>query len=579
VKNTSESFTAKYGIALVLSFLFIFILGIVALIKMDLSFLPRHTEPVLTIVTDYPDMDPELIEKIITKPIEGLLKDVRGIENFYSLSSRGRSRIVVYLYEGQNIDTTGILIEDKLRHISDDFPLEVRKPLVYKYNTDDSPVAIYALSSPMLDRDELSSHLENQLKPNLLSIEGVANVELVGESIEDYFIDLDYDHMLTGGLDFESFFQTVLANNTEAAPGDLETNNDRTRITFPNRYEDPFALTVYSYLLDGRVVPGEGLLRVRRNRREPERVSRVNNVDSMTLYLFRRDDAHLLRLDHQVRQKLLAEPEVEARVLHSEAEEFRSLVGQLVICLVVAGVGILVVVFLLYRRSLYALLIFSAIPLSLAGTIAVLFLFGRSLNLMTLAGLAIGVGMCVDSSMIFVDTFAVVTEGRRTGMAGASLITVERVRRPIILFTVTTIAVFLPLWFSPGQDYSMYGDFALSVSAMLAVSSLYSLLFIPAVIATFSRNAHGQFHGHEHPGDTSRRKTDARTKGIGRIGILRGIARPLMPPVRRRGWKRPMLFLSGLCIVSGLSILFFILSETDRVDPIRDHDVEVVYEF
>lgn len=590
-----------HDVAIILAFVFILALGAFSLFTIDVAFLPRHREPVLTILTDYYGMEPRAIEEIITRPLEGILKEIEGVTSFHSFSQKGKSKILVFLDRREDANRKAVLVKDRIFSIADSFPEEAHEPAVYTYNTDDSPVMIIALSpasrsdgegdrfgegsgaGAFSDRTavvELGALAEQRVKPELLSVEGIANVEIAGAGRDDYFIELDYENIarlagerFVGGRKeggspwggFEELFTSIAEGNVSIPLGNLKGEHGLLPVSFPNKYRDLSILPRYPFRLGGELVPGSTLFSVSRRKREDETFSLVHNDPSVTLYVYRRDFANILQIENQVRAVLRRwTGTFSARVIYNQAGVFRDLLKQLFIGALAASFCVFVLVLFFYRRLTLAWLVFVTIPLCAGCTLALLALFGRSVNVMSLAGLIVGIGTCVDNTIVAVEYM--LFSGRVRDCLARSM---AKIHRPVLSSTITTVIVFIPLSFIGGL--SLYTDFALSISAMLLSSYAVSILFVPTFVK--------RFVGARVPGLFAGRGTAYNTPS-GRMRLRRdGTLGGFFLWVARSSFRRPAQVLAAFFAVSGAFTYLFIRLEPEDVPPLKENEFELSYEF
>jgi HAE1 family hydrophobic/amphiphilic exporter-1 len=543
-------------IAVVLIFIFIMALGIFSFSTIKVTFMPRHTDPVLTVITEYYGMEPDLIEDIITRPIENILKEINGIKNIYSFSARGRSKIIVYLDQKEDADRKAVIIKDKIQHISARFPAEVREPAVYRYNTEDRPVMIIALSSETQDIDELSIYAENLLKPELLSVDGVANIELSGSFKEEYIIEQKYGNITRLKGDYEDVFEGIVKNNISTPPGNFKDENAMYTVKFPNRYVDLMALPEYPVLIGKNLVEGSEIFSVKKQLREDDKISLINNEPALTVYIFKKDFSNILEIETGVIRALKKwEDLFEYRYVYNQSDGFRDLLLQLEIGVAAAVLCIFIIVLLFYRKFSLSFMTIATIPICFAGTLLFLKLFSRSLNIMTLSGIIVGTGASVDNTLIMLES---VRGNLRTKTVDNALLkSMKEVNRSLLSATLTTVVVFIPLFFIDRSKVSLYADFALSVSTMLIMSYLIAIYFVPAFIKRFlfkTRVFEYSVHGNREFG-----------------AIYRFVVGNVI--------SRPVFTLGAFLLLTGGFVYFFAALNYKDVSPLKNNRFEFFYEF
>ncbi|MGQ9615555.1 MAG: efflux RND transporter permease subunit [Spirochaetota bacterium] len=559
----------NHDISIILAFIFLFVLGAVSVIKMPVTSLPRYTEPVLTIVTDFEGRAPSTIEELITRPIEYMLKEVEGIEKFYSFSRKGSSKVVLYLDEGEDIDRKAVMIQDSLYHLSEIFPPDVHQPVIHRYNTDDRPLMIISLIPKGVSDREFELFVEQKLKPQLQSVEGVAFVELSGFGLKEYVIDQKFENIVRMNGNSGSIFEGVVKRNHSSTAGSLKTEYLDIPVNFIGRYRDILSLPFYPLFLDGGVVFGYDLFSVEKRKRGRDELSLVNNSWSFTVYLFGKDFSNILGIDREVRRILKrCEGELSCEYLFNQAESLRDLIRQLEISVALAMLFVFLILLLFYRGCSLAALVVVTVPICISGTLLLMRLFQRSLNLMTLAALVVGVGICVDNTIIMTESiYGNFTGNFRENFEAMSLknllrSTMSRSAKPIFSSTLTTVVVFLPVFYFRGSGVSLYTDFALTISMMLFISLLVSSIFIPCFMNRF-------YDIKAFEASLVRRRERFETNAVSRfiLILLRGV-------LRRPKCVAVLFFLS-----SGVFCYLFLSLDYEEISPVKENTAEIFYEF
>jgi len=565
MKNNIFKRILSFDISIILIFLFMLVFGIVCLFRIKVSLLPRHSEPVLTIITEYYGMEPDIIEEIITRPIESLLKSVKGIKNFYSFSYRGRSKIIVYLDPEEDIDRKALLIKDKIYHISNKFPKEFHEPAIYRYNTEDKPVMIISLSSNTYPIDELYNLVNLKLKPELLAVDGVANVEIAGSKKQEYFIEKNYEGLARWGKNYETIFKEIVKNNVSSPLGSIKNGNNLINITYPNTYNNLLSLNYNIYSFFDRTVYGNDLFLIKKLPRDNERISIIDNKPALTLYIFKKDFSSILEIENHVKQVFNAyKKDISKKYIFNQAENFRNLLKQLKIALIISVICVFTVVFLFYKDLFLSFLVISTIPFCLGATFVFLKLGSKSLNLMTLSGIIVGIGISVDNTLIMVEVIK--SNIKYQTLDNTLVISMDSANRPILASTLTTVIVFLPLFYINSSTISLYSDFALTVAVMLFWSYLTSILFFPSFIKRFYGD---RITGLKGSNFFNNRKLDNIKNHILSLPVT----------IVKRVLDHSNLIICGFFVVIGAFIFLFIKLEYENIHPLKEKTEELYFEF
>ncbi len=614
----------KNDLTILLLFFSLFTLGLFFLSRMTVSSMPRHSRPSLTIITDYYGMEPETIEHVITRPLERVMKESRGVKGLDSLSLKGRSRIVVSLDPAADVDIEAVLLMDRIYHVSRNFPKDVRDPVLYRYNTDDSPALIVSLTKRGQSDEELHRLVETRIRQELLSIDGVANVEIAGPGKKDYFIVQDYENMSRLDGDFDAAFENVVFGNVSVPLGILKNEADVLALDFPNAYENLFALPAYPGVVRGNIVSGYDLFSVRKIKREDVPISYVNNLQSPILYIFKKDFSSILPVDRSVRRALERWNSVfSCTYLYDQAKGFKNLLMQLLAGSAAANVCIFVLLIIFYKRFLYVWPVMTTIPICLSGTLALTAAFGMGMNIMTLSALIVGTAVCVNNTLIVVEPFQKAMKRgsgevrKETGTActpafrsseaveateaGSSAHTssthqacrvasscktwsrktpqnstadciisgiMARVYRPILASTVTTVVAFLPLFYINGAAVSLYADFARTISLMLVLSCLVSLFFLPCAMRRLV-----YVNGLSDTGST--RLFRKNKKPVAKKNALNDV----LPAAAKLMLKRPTFGLALFFLCQAVFTVLFLTLDFRDVSPLKEKELTVFYEF
>jgi len=589
-------------LAVILLFFSLFVLGIFSLLHMSITSLPRKSRPALTIVTDYYGMEPETIEKVITRPLERLLKEVHGVKDIDSFSVRGRSRIVVSLDPAVDVDIEAVLIMDSVYHVSRNFPREVRDPALYRYNTDDRPAIVVSLSGRGQSDMALHRLAEARIKEELMSVDGVANVEITGPGKQDYFIVQDYENMSRLAGNYDAVFNSIVAGNLSIPLGSMKNPKGLLSLDFPNTYKNLFNLSVYPGAFHVNSVSSFDIFSVQKIRREDAPLAFVNNSPELILYIFKKNHSRILRVDRDVRRVLQRwNHTLSFTYLYNQTEGFRDLLMQLLIASVITVGCILLLLIFFYRQILFVWLVMITILLCLSGTLAFLALFDAELNILTLSALIIGIGMCAVNTIIVIEPLQRALklemgslrrkeglsdspisfhksryQNTRTNSRVENIITGTMVRsyRPLLSSTVTTIVVFLSLFYMNGDTVSLYVDFALAISLLLVLSCLVLIFFVPCVVHRFfiTLRPNNISYTHKH---LFLRKNQKRKTAWEKTGSTADF--PLA--VMKRILKRPLFNFVLLFFPGVIFAVLFITLDFHDVSPTKEGGLVVIYEF
>ncbi len=476
-------FSVKRPIFTTMVTLIVVILGLVSLSRLQIDMLPNIELPSLTIRTNYEGASPEVIERLVTQIIEEIVATVPGVENITSASSEGRSTVRVSFAWGTKIDTAAIDVQGKLEDEINELPDDIVRPRIRKFDIASFPVVLLGISSN-LDPIELTELIEVQVRYRFARIPGVAQVDLWGGFHREVRIELDPDRIKALGLPLDRVLKAIRDANLDLPAGKIEQGRYAVTLRAPAEYTnlDQIRKTVI-VKRDGATVMLSQIAEVKDTYEKLTRIIRVNNERGVRVAIRKQADANTV----EVSKRILAEIEAVNKampqinivpVINQGNFIERSIVN--VARSVLYGGGLAIMVLLFFMRNIRSTMAISlSIPISVIATFALLYFGGFTLNLMTLGGLALGVGMMVDSSIVVLENiFRRCCENNETPEV-AAVEGAREVGRAIVASTITTLVIFLPLVFVRGVSGILFQELAYVIMFALICSLMVSLSLVP----------------------------------------------------------------------------------------------------
>lgn len=463
--------------------------GLVAFSRLKISLLPDLSYPSLTIETAMPGAAPAEVEQLLTRPIEERVGVVSGVERISSVSTPGLSQVTIEFGWGRAMDFAAIDVREKLELLR--LPDGSEPPILRRYDPAADPVLrLYVTTdgSAQLDLLALRQLAEERVEKDLESTEGVAAIDVRGGLEPEIEIELDPGRLSLAGQTLAGVTEALRKANIDQAGGSLYEREARYLVRARSRFAslaDIEATVLFDE--DGRRVTIGDVATVRRTHRQRESVTRLGGEEAVELALFQEGDANTTavaasvhaRLD-VVRERL---PEGVVLVVAADQSTFiEESVQEVLQGAVLGGVFAIVVLLLFLRDGKSTAIIAVSIPVSVVATFFLMYQTQTTLNVMSLGGLALGVGMLVDSAIVVLEAI----HRRREQGAGAVEAAREgasEVGRAVIASTLTTVAVFLPVVFLEGMAAQLFRDMAVTVCFSLVVSLAVSLTLIPMISA------------------------------------------------------------------------------------------------
>ncbi len=472
----------------------IVLFGFVSLSRLKLNLLPDIAYPTLTIRAELTGAAPTEIENLLTKPIEEAVGVVRNVRLVRSVSRSGQADVTIEFLWGTDMDIAGVDVREKLDVLM--LPLEATRPLLLRFDPSSEPIVrlglMYTVSSADADSENQLKALrrlaEDRVKTDLEAEEGTAAVKVSGGLEDEIQIRVDQQRLSQLDLSIDQIARRIRAENVNLSGGRLEEGNQRFLVRTLNEFqtvaefEDAIVATVAEqpvYLRDvATVVQGY---------KDREAITRVDGRESVELAIYKEGDANTVQVARRMEQRLEALREtlpedIELVKIYDQSTFIASAVADVRLAAILGGI---IAVFVLYgflRDARATTIVSIAIPVSVIGTFLLMYTNDISLNIMSLGGIALAVGMLVDNSIVVLENI-VRRKEQGEGIVEAAQNGASEVASAVVAATLTTIAVFFPMVFISGIAGQLFRDQALTVTFALVFSLLVALTLIPMLAA------------------------------------------------------------------------------------------------
>ncbi|HEY3177078.1 MAG TPA: efflux RND transporter permease subunit [Candidatus Polarisedimenticolia bacterium] len=500
------------------------IFGVVAFTRLPINLLPDISYPSLTVETRYPGAAPGEIESLVSRPVEEAVGVVAGVRRVTSVSRPGLSQVTLEFTWGRNMDFASIDVREKLDLVV--LPREADKPVVLRFDPANDPVVrLYLTGGENLY--QIRYMADEILKKDLESTEGVAAIKVNGGYEEEIEVRVDEGKLALMGLSIQEVNQKLLRENVNQAGGSLYEQEARYLVRARNEFKDldDIMRTVLVSRV-GRNILMSDVAQVTRSHKQRDVITRFGGTEAVELALYKAGDANTVTVVKGVQRRLeRVRKELPAGVqVVSGADQARFIEASIreVISNAVIGGLLAVVVLLFFLKDLLTTAIISvSIPISIVATFFLMYQTGTTLNVMSLGGLALGVGMLVDDAIVVLEAIHKRRERGETGFIAAERGTKE-VGRAVVASTLTTVAVFVPVVFVEGIAAQLFRDQALTVSFSLLASLVISLTLNPMMYAV-AGGARPTVAAAAAPADTRWHRRAARAALLrAPVAILRG---------------------------------------------------------
>lgn len=481
-------------------FLAVILLGLISYVRLPIDLLPDVSYPRLVVYTSYPDVAPAEVERLITERVEGEAAAVAGVERVTSVSREGVSLVTLQFGWGTDMDYAMLNVRERMDNLREGLPETATRPRILRVDPESEPIMTLSVAGPddLWTTKELA---ETVFRRRLEQLDGVAQAAVSGGLEREIQVEVDPDRMQAYGLTIAEVSQALARANVSGGSGTILQGRYRYPLRTMGEFQevdeirDVVVAQQPAGAVDERGEPTSRLIRVRDiatvtdGFAERESMAYYDGVESVGLLVFKESGANTVTVAQgvdDVLEQLRGEfPEIQLDVAYSQAGFIASSISNVVQALVFGGLLAFLVLFLFLRDSRYPFAIAAAIPISVVGTFALMEAADVSLNIMSLGGLALGVGMLVDNSIVVLENIFRHREAGRSGLEAAAL-GAEEVQGAITASTLTTISVFGPIIYVEGVAGELFGDLSLAVAFSLIASLVVALTLLPTLAARFS---------------------------------------------------------------------------------------------
>ena len=510
-------FAIERRVTIVMFTVAIALFGFVSLSRLKLNLLPDLSYPTITIRTELPGAAPLELETLITRPVEESVSIIRNVREVRSVSRAGQSDVTLEFLWGTDMDIAGIDVREKLDLLQ--LPIEAKRPLLLRFDPASEPVMRLALmdegattGADSIERlKSLRRFAEDRLKPDLEAVEGSAAVKVSGGYEDEVQVFVDQQKLAQLGLSIDVVTRRIRAENVNLSGGRLEQGTQRFLVRTLNEFEsvEQMANAIIA-TRDGRPVYLRDVANVTRGYKDREAITRVNGKESIELAVYKEGDANTVALANGVRTRIKelekSLPEgTRLQQVYDQSTFIAAAISEVKTSALIGGLLAILVLYAFLRDARATLISSIAIPVSVLGTFVLMYAFDITLNIMSLGGIALAVGMLVDNAVVVLESIVRNHEKGMTRVEAARRGTAE-VATAVFAATLTSVAVFAPMIFITGIAGQLFKDQSLTVAFALSFSLLVALTLVPMLAAGRARAA------------ATDATADVEAKPLGRVG-------------------------------------------------------------
>jgi HAE1 family hydrophobic/amphiphilic exporter-1 len=523
-------FTTTRPVAILMVVIGICVFGYISYQQLPLNLMPEISYPSLTVRTEYTGTAPEEIETTISRPIEQALGVVNNLVSLQSVSKAGQSDVILEFTWDTDMNQATADVREKLDQVF--LPLEVKRPLILRYDPSLDPIMRLGLFGER-SLFYLRYLAEEDIKRKLETIEGVAAVKVKGGLEEEIRVELNEQQLTIIGIDIQLVKNRLSQENINLAGGNLKEGETEYIVRTLNEFKDVSEIgEIVIGNWNGREIKVRDIAEVKRTSKEREIITRINGAESVEIEIYKEADANIVNVAKLVSNTIFGTAEQQEFVKNLKAQEekkeqktetkkqapqpgqrgpggaaflkrtmtnfiayslpegvnidklsdqsifIENAVDEVKSTAIIGGILAVIILFIFLRNFTITMIVGVSIPISVIATFAPMKIFDVSLNIMSLGGLALGIGMLVDNSIVVLESISRCRE-EGDGLVQATIRGVGEVGGAVFASTLTTIAVFFPIVFVEGVAGQIFGDMSLTVVFSLLASLAVALFLIP----------------------------------------------------------------------------------------------------
>jgi HAE1 family hydrophobic/amphiphilic exporter-1 len=476
-------------VATAMTFLVIIVVGVVSFRYLPVDLLPEIEYPRLTVYSNYGNVGPEEVEKIITDPIANAVSGVPNVERLTSSSEEGASRVSLEFAQGTDLDAAANDVRASLDRIRDDLPVEAEPPGIWKFDPNSQEIVSIAVESSR-DLESLTRLLDRDVSRQFEQIPGVGTINVRGGIYREIRINLERDRLAAYNLSASEVRNAIGQSNVALPGGNVKEGLSDLYVRTQGEYEslDEIRQTVIT-TREGMPVRVQDVAEVKDGFEDLDRIVELGGVPVLRMEIQKQSGANTVSVAEQIREEVdrinATRSDVELTVVSDQSQFIRKSINNVQNS---AIWGSLLAIFVLYtflRNGSTTFIIALSIPISIIATFGLLYFNDLTLNQMTFGGLALGVGLIVDNAIVVLENIIRRREEDGLSLKEAASVGTREVAGAIIASTLTTSVIFLPLVFARTTTAALFQSLALVVVFALVCSLLVALTLVPMMASRF----------------------------------------------------------------------------------------------
>jgi len=477
---------------IIMTFLGLTLLGIISLWRLPIELYQNSGSGIISIMTRIRGgIPPTEVETMVTRPIEEAVGTVNYLKAMYSTSREAESRVTLQFEAGTDMNFAALEVREKFAKVKDKLPKEIEKPVIAKYDENEAPVMIIALNSDHMEPEKMRDLADEKIKPLVSRVAGVANVRIFGGREKKILVELDQRKLQAFNVSIKRVMDVLGSNNYNVLAGGISKGGMKYNVRALGEFNsiEEIGNIGVATTIHGSIVRLNEIAEIKDSNLEPQDYARLNLSQNISIFVKKESQANTIDVTSRI-DKVLKEfhanlPQrlqdaVKYTVISNTGIFIKKAIDDVQSSLLIGGILAMFIIWIFLNDWRPTSVISVSIPLSLLATFVAMDFMGISINVMTLSGLTLAIGILVDSSIVVLEN---ISKRRSDGLKALDAIISgsEEVWLSLVASTVTTIAVFLPIIFIDKEIRLVYQGLAFTVTASLLASLLVALTIVPTL--------------------------------------------------------------------------------------------------
>ncbi|EPN2071851.1 TPA: efflux RND transporter permease subunit [Acinetobacter baumannii] len=480
--------SVKYPVFTIMMMLSLMVLGLASWKRMTVEEFPNIDFPFVVVTTQYAGASPEAVESDITKKLEDQINTISGIKQITSRSSEGLSMVIAEF----NLDTSSAIaaqdVRDKIAPVIAQFRDEIDTPIVQRYDPSSSPIMSVVFESNSMSLAQLSSYVDKKIVPQLKTVSGVGNVNLLGDAKRQIRIKVHPEQLQSYGIGIDQVINTLKNENIEVPAGTLQQKNSELVVQIQSKVIHPLGFgDLVIANKNGSPIFLKQVATLEDTQAELQSSAFYNGRTAVSVDILKSSDANVIQVvdkTYQTLEKLKAQmpASLNYKVVADSSKGIRASIKD-VVRTIIEGAVLAVLIVLLFLGSFRSTVITGlTLPITLLGTLTFIWAFGFSINMMTLLALSLSIGLLIDDAIVVRENIVRHTELGKDHVT-AALDGTKEIGLAVLATTLTIVAVFLPVAFMGGLIGRFFYQFGVTVSTAVLISMFISFTLDPMLSA------------------------------------------------------------------------------------------------